>query len=54
MSAAFDLIDSDRDEVIRSAELRDFFANNGFYATERELLGLINRFDPAKTNKINF
>ena len=35
--AAFNMIDKDRDEFIRSWELRDFLAESGFYATEREL-----------------
>jgi Ca2+-binding EF-hand superfamily protein len=35
--AAFNMIDKDRDDFIRSWELRDFLADSGFYATEREL-----------------
>ena len=48
------MIDVDHDDHIRPSELRDFFAQNGFYATEREILGLMYRFDPGRTDKINF
>lgn len=52
--AIFSLIDSDGDDYIRSGELRDFFAQSGFYASDRELQGLLNRFDVDKTHKVSF
>lgn len=50
--AAFCLIDTDRDDFVRMKELRDFFANQGFYASDRELEGLFNRFDVDRCGKI--
>lgn len=50
----FSLIDSDGDDYIRSVELRDFFAQAGFYASDRELQGLLNRFDGEKTHRVSF
>lgn len=35
-------------------ELRDFLANNGFFATERELQGLIQKCDKTGDGRINF
>jgi Ca2+-binding EF-hand superfamily protein len=42
---AFEYIDRDGDGFIRACELRDMLADNGFYATERELTGLVHRLD---------
>lgn len=38
---------------MRSAEIRDFLAANGFYATDRELTGLLNLFDPENRSRIS-
>lgn len=54
MRAAFSLIDRDADGFIRNCELRDFLADHGFYATERELAGLMVRMDMDKDNRISF
>jgi hypothetical protein len=51
---AFLLIDTDRDDYISPAELRDFLANQGFYASDRELQGLFNRLDTEKTGRISY
>ena len=32
--------------------MRDFLANNGFYATDKELQGLVCRFDPDNRSRI--
>ena len=49
----FGHLDTDRDDFVRKQELRDFLANNGFYATERELQGLVFRFDPDNKSRIS-
>jgi Ca2+-binding EF-hand superfamily protein len=35
-------------------ELREFLANNGFFATERELQGLIQKCDKTGDGRISF
>ena len=50
---AFQLIDTDHDDFVRSAEIRDYLAANGFYATDRELTGLITLFDPDNKSRIS-
>lgn len=50
--AAFRFIDKDADEFLRSWELRDFLADSGFYATERELQGLMYRFDHINNGRV--
>ena len=37
LHCAFLLIDTDGDDYISASELRDFLANQGFYASDREL-----------------
>jgi len=51
--AAFRFIDKDADEFVRTWELRDFLADSGFYATERELQGLMYRLDHLSNGRIN-
>jgi Ca2+-binding EF-hand superfamily protein len=50
---AFEQIDQDSDSLLRTSEIRDFFAHHGFYATERELQGLMLRLNPNKEQKVN-
>lgn len=52
--AAFSLVDRDADGFLRGCDLRDFLADHGFYATERELAGLMARMDTDKDNRICF
>ena len=49
---AFALLDTDKDEFVNAVDLRDFFAKYGFYATEREITGLMLRF--SKTCIFNY
>ena len=49
---AFAFIDNDRDDFIRAVELREFLASNGFYATDRELAGLVCRLDQDNRSRI--
>lgn len=35
-------------------ELRDFLSNNGFFATERELQGIIQKSDKTGDGRISF
>lgn len=41
----FSQIDLDGDGSLASRDLRQFLGNNGVFATERELNGLINRLN---------
>lgn len=52
LKRVFTNLDQDNDDFVRKQELRDFLANNGFYATERELQGLVFRFDPDNKSRI--
>lgn len=50
----FAYCDKDGDGFLRPNELREVLADNGFYATERELAGLMHRLDADKDNRISF
>ena len=51
--AAFECVDRDCDGFVRSHELRDVLADHGFYATERELAGLMHRLDKDRDNRVS-
>lgn len=51
---AFNYLDGDGDGFLRQSELREALADNGFYATERELAGLMHRLDWDKDNRVSF
>ena len=51
---AFEHLDRDRDGFVRACDLREILADNGFYATERELAGLVHRLDQDRDNRISF
>ena len=43
---AFSFMDTDLDGLIGLEDFREFLANNGFYATERELQGIMHKINP--------
>ncbi len=51
---AFGHLNANEDGYVRMGDLRDFCASQGFYATERELQGCLNRFDPTRRNMFTF
>lgn len=51
---AFQFMDANGSGHLTINELREFLANNGFFATERELQGLIQKCDKTGDNKISF
>ena len=50
---AFVFLDRDCDGFIESLHLRDFLAMNGFYGTDREILGLMQRLDHSKSGRVS-
>ncbi len=50
---AFEFIDRDGDGFVRGCDLRELLADHGFYATERELAGLVHRLDRDRDNRIS-
>jgi len=51
---AFSFMDTDMDGYLNLEDFRDFLANNGFYATERELLGIMHKCDRNNNGRITF
>lgn len=47
-------MDVNNSGVLSIGELREFLANNGFFATERELQGLIQKCDKNGDGRISF
>jgi Ca2+-binding EF-hand superfamily protein len=47
-------MDRNRDGVVTSAEIRDLLADHGFFATEKEMSFIMNKFDKDKDAKISF
>lgn len=50
---AFIFLDRDCDGFIESLHLRDFLSMNGFYGTDREILGLMQRLDHSKSGRVS-
>ena len=50
---AFIFLDRDCDGYIESLHLRDFLAMNGFYGTDREIVGLMQRLDHSKSGRVS-
>jgi Ca2+-binding EF-hand superfamily protein len=50
---AFEYLDRDCDGFLESLHVKDFLSMNGFYGTDREVLGLVQRFDHSKSGKIS-
>jgi len=51
---AFIALDIDRDQYICKDDLRQFFSNNGQYVPEKDLCGLIERYDRNRDGKISY
>ena len=47
-------MDVDNNGALSINEIRDFLANNGFFATERELQGLTQKCDKTGDGKVSF
>lgn len=47
-------MDVNNNGALSILELRDFLANNGFFATERELQGVIQKCDKNGDGRISF
>lgn len=45
MQDAFKHVDRNHDGFLTAADVRDFMAENGFYATDREIRGFMHRLD---------
>ncbi len=48
------MCDKDMNGIIGSDELRMVLGEHGFYATERELASLIEKYDKDRDNRISF
>ena len=47
-------MDTDLDGYLTLEDFREFLANQGFYATERELQGIVNKVDRNNNGRITF
>jgi Ca2+-binding EF-hand superfamily protein len=52
MRAAFKYVDRDQNGAITHLDLRDSLVSHGFYATEKEIQLIMNKFDKFSDNKI--
>jgi Ca2+-binding EF-hand superfamily protein len=50
--SAFKYVDKDVNGAITVADLRDTLVSHGFYATEKEIQLIMNKFDKFSDNKI--
>lgn len=51
---AFSYMDTDCDGYLALEDVREFLANNGFFATERELAGIVQKCDKIGDGRISF
>lgn len=51
---AFSFMDQDIDGYLIVDDIREFLANNGFFATERELQGIMHKCDKDGDGRISF
>ena len=54
LKATFRQLDRHNEGCVRAYALRDFLADCGFFATDKELMGLLSRFDPESRARITF
>jgi Ca2+-binding EF-hand superfamily protein len=54
LKQCFAYLDGDMDGYIELNDLREFLANNGFYATERELQGVLHKCDKNQIGRVTF
>lgn len=51
---AFNYIDKNCDGVVTGNDIRDMLADHGFFATEKEMSFIMNKFDKDRDSKIAF
>lgn len=51
---AFDYIDKDKDGGIDARDLKDMLSEHCFYATEREIVSILCKFDRDADSRITF
>jgi Ca2+-binding EF-hand superfamily protein len=54
LKAAFCYLDRNGAGQVSLDDIREFLSNNGFFATERELLGIMTKCDKNGDGRINF
>ena len=54
LKAAFSFLDRNANGQVSLDDIREFLANNGFFATERELQGIMVKCDKNGDGRINF
>lgn len=54
MKGAFSYTDKNADGVVSSEDIRNMLADHGFFATERELVSIMKRFDRDGDQVISF
>ena len=54
MQDAFNFVNRSGSRHLQAIEVRDFMADNGFYATDREMRGLMMRLDRDADGIISF
>lgn len=52
VDAAFQYLDRNRDGIVTANEVRDMLADHGFFATEKEMQLIMNKFDKDRDMKI--
>jgi Ca2+-binding EF-hand superfamily protein len=52
LRSAFKYIDKDMNGAVTHSDLRDSLVSHGFYATEKEIQLVMNKFDKFSDNKI--
>jgi Ca2+-binding EF-hand superfamily protein len=51
---AFEALDCDKNGFISKIEFRELLANHGFYATQKELESLMDRYDANEDGKVSY
>ena len=54
LKQAFSYLDRDCDGFVIVEDLREFLGNNGFFATERELMGIFQKMDRDGDGRVSF
>lgn len=53
LNQAFSYCDKDQDGILTTKDIKDMLAENGYFATEKELNFIMNKFDKDKDSKIS-
>lgn len=54
LKEAFSYADVNKDGYVSSEDIRNMLAEHGFFATERELVSIMKKFDRDGDSKINY